>query len=119
MGSGTRTSLGFSTIEKHWKIRSSHRFDGVYATKIIKRCAWGTCNTDSRYPERMGNIIYFITFPESKQNKNTKYSNNEDKIVLQMKTKTLIIWLSYTHYVTVLTCSRRTLMFSCALARYL
>ncbi len=67
-GSGTRTSLGFSAIEKHWKIRSSHRFYGVYASKMEKRCAWGTCNTDSRYPERMGNIIYFITFPESKQN---------------------------------------------------
>ncbi len=34
-----------------------------------KRCAFGACNTDSRYPERMGNIIYFITFPESKQNR--------------------------------------------------
>ncbi len=27
-GSRTRTSLGFSAIEIHWKIRSSHRFDG-------------------------------------------------------------------------------------------
>ncbi len=68
-GSGTRTSLGFSAIEKHWKIRSSHRFYGVYASKMEKRCAWGTCNTDSRYPERIGNIIYFIMFPESKQNR--------------------------------------------------
>ncbi len=33
-GSGTRTSLGFSAIEKHWKIQSSHRFDGVFATKM-------------------------------------------------------------------------------------
>ncbi len=31
MGSGTRTSLGFSAIEKHWKIRSSYQFYGVYA----------------------------------------------------------------------------------------
>ncbi len=68
-GSGTRTSLGFSAKEKHWKIRSSHRFYGVYASKMEKLCAWGTCNTDSRYPERMGNIVYFITFPESKQNR--------------------------------------------------
>ncbi len=29
----------------------------------------GACITDSRYPERIGNIIYFITFPESKQNR--------------------------------------------------
>ncbi len=67
-GSGTRTSFGFSAIEKHWKIRSLQRFYGVYASKMEKRCAWGTCNTDSRNPERMSNIIYFITFPESKQN---------------------------------------------------
>lgn len=52
-----QTSLGFSTIEE---IRSSHRFDGFYAAKMVKRCAWGTCNTDFRYPERMGNGIYFI-----------------------------------------------------------
>ncbi len=83
MGSGIRTSLGFSAIEKHWKIRSSHRFYGVYASKMEKRCAWGTCNTDSRYPEK---IIYFITFPESKQNR-AKCSEvfnpntNEDKNV--------------------------------------
>ncbi len=32
-GSGTRTSLGFSTLERHWKIRSLHWFDGVYAKK--------------------------------------------------------------------------------------
>ncbi len=66
--SGTRTSLGFSAIEKHWKIRSSHRIYGVYVSKIVKRCALGTCNTDSMYPERMGHINNCITFPESKQN---------------------------------------------------
>ncbi len=56
-----------------------------------KRCAWGTCNTDSRYPERMGNRIYFITFPESKQNKakcpqvfnpNTNEDKNVDFLVV-------------------------------------
>ncbi len=85
-GSRTRTSLGFSAIEKHWKIRSLHRFYGVYASKMEKQCAWGTCNTDSRYPERMGNIIYFITFPESKQNRAKcpqvfNPNTNEDKNV--------------------------------------
>jgi len=54
MGTKTLTSLGFSTIEKHWKISSSHRSYGVYATKMVKQCACGTCNTDPRYPERMG-----------------------------------------------------------------
>jgi len=28
---------GLSAIEKHWKIRSSHWFDGVYAIKMVKR----------------------------------------------------------------------------------
>ncbi len=86
MGSGTRTSLGFSAIEKHWKIRSWHRFYGVYASKKEKRCSCRTCNTDSRYPERMGNIIYFITFAESKQNRAKcpqvfNPNTNEDKHV--------------------------------------
>ncbi len=85
-GSWTRTSLGFSAIEKHWKIRSLHWFYGVYALKMEKRCACRTCNTDSRYPERMGNIIYFITFPESKQNRAKcpgvfNPNTNEDKNV--------------------------------------
>ncbi len=65
-------SLGVGAIEKHWKMRSSqsHRFHGV-ASKMKTICAWDwdTCNTDSRYPQRMGNIIDFITFPESKQNR--------------------------------------------------
>ncbi len=93
-GTGTQTSSGFSAIEKHWKIRSSHRFYGLYASKMGKRCAWGTCNTDSMYPERMGNIIYLIKFPESKQNQAKcplafNPNTNEDK--------TFIFWLSYTH----------------------
>ncbi len=29
----------------------------------------GYCNTDFRNPERIGNIIYYIKFPESKQNR--------------------------------------------------
>ncbi len=66
-GRGSRTSLGFK-VEKHWKIQSLHQFYGVYASKVEKRCAWGTCNTDFMYPERMSNIIHCITFPESKQN---------------------------------------------------
>ncbi len=68
-GSRTRISLDLSTMEKHWKMQSLHRFYEVYASKMEKWCAWGTCNTDSRYPERMGNIIYFIKSPESKQNR--------------------------------------------------
>ncbi len=60
--SGTLTSLGFSSIEKHRKMQSSHRFYGVYASKVEKLCAWGTFNTDYRYPERMGNIIIVWNF---------------------------------------------------------
>ncbi len=87
-GSGTRTSLGFSAIEKHWKIRSSHRFDGVYATKIEKLCAWGTWNTDSRFPERIDNRIYFILFPKPKQ---TQQNVCKHSTLIPMKTKTFIL----------------------------
>ena len=37
---------------------------------MVKRCAWGTCKTDSRYPERLikgGNIINFHPFPSEKK----------------------------------------------------
>ncbi len=93
-GSGTRTSLGFSAMEKHGKIWGSHRFYGVYDTKMEKLCACCTCNTDFMYPERMRNIICFITFPESKQNRAKcplafNLNTNEDKM--------FIFWLSYTH----------------------
>ncbi len=33
---------------------------------MVKRCAWGTCNTDSRYPERLikdGVPVTFHHFP--------------------------------------------------------
>ncbi len=51
-----------------------------------KTMCLGSCNTDYRYPERMVNIIYFITFPESKQNRAKclevfNPNTNEDKNV--------------------------------------
>ncbi len=60
----------------------------------------------------MGSIFYFIKFPESMKIV-PKYPSP-----IQMKTETLIFWLSYTQF-TVFICSSKTLMLSCALARYL
>ena len=40
---------------------------------VVKRCAWGTCKTDSRYPERLikdGKVINFHPFPSEKKSKN-------------------------------------------------
>ena len=38
---------------------------------MVKRCAWGTCKSDSRYPERLktedGKIIKFHSFPSAKK----------------------------------------------------
>ena len=37
---------------------------------MVKRCAWGTCKTDSRYPERLikdGKVISFHPFPSEKK----------------------------------------------------
>jgi hypothetical protein len=35
-----------------------------------KRCAWGTCNSDSRYPERLKregkDDVFFLRFPGAK-----------------------------------------------------
>ncbi|CAG2257337.1 unnamed protein product [Mytilus edulis] len=31
---------------------------------MVKRCCWGTCNTDSRYPDRLEGGIVFIPFPK-------------------------------------------------------
>ena len=35
--------------------------------KMVKRCAWGTCKSDSRYPERIEGV-HFIPFPKPKVN---------------------------------------------------
>lgn len=51
----------------HWKIQCSQWLDGAYAMKMIKLCAWGSCNTDSRCLERTGNGNYFILFSKPKQ----------------------------------------------------
>uniref|UniRef100_A0A8W8IEJ9 THAP-type domain-containing protein n=1 Tax=Magallana gigas TaxID=29159 RepID=A0A8W8IEJ9_MAGGI len=31
---------------------------------MVKRCCWGTCNTDNRYPDRLVGGIRFIPFPK-------------------------------------------------------
>ncbi len=59
-------------FQLHWETLEDPKlasFYGVYASKMEKLCACDTWRTDSGYPERMGNIIYIITFPESKQNR--------------------------------------------------
>jgi len=35
---------------------------------MVKRCSWGTCNSDTRYPERIVNVS-FIPFPKPITNK--------------------------------------------------
>ena len=40
-----------------------------------KRCAWGTCNSDSRYPERLinnGISVLFHAFPNEKKFKDRR-----------------------------------------------
>ncbi|XP_032427997.1 zinc finger protein 8-like isoform X2 [Xiphophorus hellerii] len=34
---------------------------------MVKRCQWGTCNSDTRYPERLEGGIHFIPFPKPKR----------------------------------------------------
>ncbi|KAF1392510.1 hypothetical protein PFLUV_G00028760 [Perca fluviatilis] len=44
---------------------------------MVKRCAWGTCNSDTRYPERLGDGVYFLPVP--------KPHLNPDKCLLWIK----------------------------------
>ncbi len=60
-------------------------------------------------------ISLFITFPESKQNKNTMSLSIQPHYKWRQKLKFLVVM----HSLCYIFCSRRTLMLSCALARYL
>ncbi len=58
-------------------------------------------------------VLHFLNSNKTEQNV-PKYSTP-----VHIKTKTFIFWLSsYIHLVTIFICSSRTLMLSCALARY-
>ena len=35
--------------------------------KMVKRCCYGTCNTDNRFPERLAGGVRFLPFPKPKQ----------------------------------------------------
>ncbi|KAG5285135.1 hypothetical protein AALO_G00034470 [Alosa alosa] len=35
---------------------------------MVKRCAWGICNTDTRFPERLEGGVRFFPFPKPKSN---------------------------------------------------
>ncbi|KAG1654669.1 Maleylacetoacetate isomerase [Nymphon striatum] len=39
--------------------------------EMVKRCEWGLCNSDSRYPERLIGGVEFIPFPKPKRNLET------------------------------------------------
>lgn len=38
---------------------------------MVKRCAWGTCKSDTRYPDRLkkadGTVVSFYSFPNAKK----------------------------------------------------
>ena len=70
--------LTYSTSKKGLKIMFNRRLlcliiVVVSESTMVKRCAWGTCKTDSRYPERLikgGKVINFHPFPSRKNSKN-------------------------------------------------
>ncbi len=117
-GSGTRTSLCFSAIEKHWKIRSLPWFYGVYASKMHKQCAWGTCNTDSRYPERMAISFILLHFLNDFQTKQSKMSQSiQPQYKLRQKRK--FSGCNKPETIKVIKSSSRMLMSFCALLQTL
>ena len=45
--------------------------DKYIAFEMVKRCAWGTSKSDTRYPERLkkadGTVVSFYSFPNAKK----------------------------------------------------
>ncbi|KAK3105146.1 hypothetical protein FSP39_018149 [Pinctada imbricata] len=35
---------------------------------MVKRCCYGTCNSDTRYPDRLEGGVQFVPFPKPKTN---------------------------------------------------
>lgn len=50
--------------------KQSKHSNGHYCPveKMMKKCSWGICNTDSRYPVRLTGGIKFIPFPKPAAN---------------------------------------------------
>ncbi|KAJ8317759.1 hypothetical protein KUTeg_005663 [Tegillarca granosa] len=36
---------------------------------MVKRCQWGLCKTDDRYPERLEGNVRFIPFPKPRRSR--------------------------------------------------
>ena len=57
---------------------------------MVKRCAWGTCKTDTHYPERLikdGKAIDFHPFPSEKKIKKHRNCGLVHIIAWQMNEK--------------------------------
>ena len=66
---------------------------------MVKRCAWGS-NTDSLYPERLQNGVYFIPFP--KPQRGQEKVCNVDQTVRQARIPTEFRLVSFCMYFKVL-----------------
>ncbi len=93
--------------------------------KNEKRCACGTCTTDSRYPERMGNIIYCITFPEPKKTEQNVPKHSPQSQWRWKRFLVVILILSLRHFhllrqnINVILCfSKKCCQFSNFVARF-
>lgn len=49
------------------RVRLYHIFIISFIIAMVKRCAWGLCNTDDRYPERLAGGVKFIPFPKPRR----------------------------------------------------
>ena len=47
---------------------SHKRACGKFQTRMVLQCAWGTCNGDEWYPERLAIGVCLVLFPKPKSN---------------------------------------------------
>ncbi|XP_062570623.1 uncharacterized protein LOC134232653, partial [Saccostrea cucullata] len=75
---------------------------------MVKRCSWGTCNTDDRYPERLEGGVKFIPFPKPATNlekcrrwirlcERPSYQLNED--ILRDRNKSKHFYVCTKHFI--------------------
>ena len=112
----TRTSAWttpLKTTERRHNITIKWWIYVVNGKKInmVKRCAWGTFNTDSRYPKRQQNGVYFTPSPKPQQDKCVKWIRLHGRPEYQLNLSLLYlvilniyIWLNVLTICIVLYC---------------
>ena len=71
-GTDLSLSSALRTQMSQWNSCLNYTWTSARTTpkiNTVKRCAWDTFKTDSRYPERLQNGVYFIPIPKPQRDK--------------------------------------------------